>query len=187
MEETSEAISRLTRDLEHAGAGDRAAFQRVYRHTSPKLFGICLSVVRDRAIAEDVLQEVFVKIWHRADRFERGKASPITWLCVIARNSAIDRRRSLDRIPVSSPEMLPFLADEGARVDERLEGAEDRAQIFECLEGLDANQRRSINAAFYDGVTYLELATLWDVPLGTVKSWVRRGLTRLKKCLDEHD
>ncbi len=187
MEEASEAISRLTRDLEHAGAGDRAAFQRVYRHTSQKLFGICLSVIRDRAIAEDVLQDVFVKVWHQADRFESAKASPITWLCVIARNSAIDRRRSLDRIPASSPEMLPFLPDEAARIDEKLEGAENRAQIFACLEGLDENQRRSINAAFYDGVTYLELATQWDVPLGTVKSWVRRGLARLKKCLDEHD
>lgn len=187
MEETNEANSRLIRDLEHAGAGDRAAFQRVYRNTSPKLFGICLSVVRDRAIAEDVLQDVFVKVWNQANRFERGKASPITWLCVIARNSAIDRRRSLDRIPASSAEMLPFLADESSRVDQQIEGAEDRAQIFACLEGLDENQRRSITAAFYDGVTYLELATRWDMPLGTVKSWVRRGLARLKKCLDEHD
>ena len=166
------AREELARVLVATGDEDRAAFARLYSMTSVKLFGICLRICGERQMAEDVLQEVYVTVWKRAGGYEPGRGSPIAWLATIARNRAIDRRRATGlrfAAPLASDLML--MAEE----DRRLHG---------CIDELTADQRDSIRTAFFGGLTYAELATRRDVPLSTVKSWVRRGLAGLRSCLD---
>lgn len=178
------ARARLNDALAKVASGDRAALQQVYRLTSAKLFGVCLRISRDREAAEDILQDVYLKVWNRAGRFDPERASPITWLCVIARNTAIDWQRRAG--PATLPEALAFqVADESATAPETIEAGQERARIFDCLDTLEARQSRAIRAAFFDGLTYVQLAELAKVPLGTMKSWVRRGLIQLKGCLGD--
>ena len=164
---------------------DRAALHQVYIMTSAKLFGICLRISADRDAAEDILQDVYIKVWNRADRFDAERASPITWLCAIARNSAIDWRRA-SRRPVSVPEGAAAQIEDTAPLADRvIERDQDIARVFLCLDELEERQRTSIRAAFLDGFTYAELAERMSVPLGTMKSCVRRGLQQLKACISD--
>jgi RNA polymerase sigma factor (sigma-70 family) len=179
--ERAALISALARVAE----GDRDALRIVYDATSAKLFGVCLRISQDREGAEDILQNVYLKVWDRAGRFDAERASPITWLCAIARNTAIDWRRANGR-----PAMLPQsaadqIADESASADELIDADGQRARIFECLDGLEPTHGKAIRSAFYDGLTYSQLAEAMAVPLGTMKSWVRRGLLQLKGCLGD--
>jgi RNA polymerase sigma-70 factor (ECF subfamily) len=176
---------RLVSGLRRMAAGERDAMRVVYDQTSAKLFAICLRVVKDAAAAEDVLQDVYLKIWHHAGRFDAERASPITWLCSIARNTAIDRLRSSGRLPAGDgdvPEMLPDDAPNADIVLERRQ-AEDRMHV--CIGLLEGTHARCIRAAFFDGHSYVQLADRHKVPIGTMKSWIRRGLLRLRECLDD--
>ena len=167
------------------GREDRPAFQNLYRLTSAKLFGICLRICGERQAAEDVLQEVYISIWRRAGGYEPGRASPISWLATIARNRAIDWRRAKGVRPTSAiSEASEIPSADPSAVDQLLLAEEDR-KLHLCLDSLDASQRDAIRTAFFDGLTYAELAERRDVPLGTMKSWVRRGLIRLRDCLDD--
>ena len=160
-------------------AGDRAAFRAVYERTSAKLYGICLRLLGSEAEAEDVLQEAYVTVWRNARRFDSAKASAITWLAVIARNKAIDRLRR--RRPVADGlEAAAEVPDEGAVIEQK----DDARRLAHCLDELDERARAMIRAAFLDGASYPELAEREGVPLGTMKSWIRRGLMRLKGCLE---
>ena len=167
------------------GTEDREAFARVYRLTRAKLFGICLRICGERQAAEDVLQDVYVTIWKRASGYEPGRASPIAWLATIARNRAIDWRRAQGRRPSVPVEDAPPLVDPAPGARERMLFDEDERRLYACLERLTDAQRDAIRTAFFDGLTYAELADRRAVPLGTMKSWVRRGLTRLRECLDD--
>jgi RNA polymerase sigma factor (sigma-70 family) len=175
----------LTEALVATGEEDRSAFQRVYSLTSAKLFGICLRICGDRQAAEDVLHEVYLTIWKRAGSFQPGRASPITWLATIARNRAIDWRRSDSARRTDPIEFADDIADSGIAADDGMIADESHRRLHLCLEALDATQRAAIRSAFFNGLTYAELAQRGDVPLGTMKSWIRRGLTRLKDCLDD--
>lgn len=177
------ARGRLSDDLALVGSGDRAALARVYDRTSAKLFGIVLRVLHDREAAEDVLQEVYLKIWKRAASFDRDRASPITWMATIARNSAIDIRRARDR-RAEDPDTLIQLASDDVASDEMIRGHDERMQLAACMGELEEHQRQFIRSAFFDGFTYAELAERATVPLGTMKSWIRRGLERLRRCID---
>jgi len=164
-------------------AGDRAAFRAVYERTSAKLYGICLRLLGSEAEAEDVLQEAYVTVWRNARRFDSAKASAITWLAVIARNKAIDRLRR--RRPVADGlEAAAEVPDEGPLATAVIEQKDDARRLAHCLDELDERARAMIRAAFLDGASYPELAEREGVPLGTMKSWIRRGLTRLKGCLE---
>lgn len=165
------------------GRGDRVAFRNFYDRTSAKLFGICLRICGERQAAEDVLSEVYLTIWKRAAGYEPGRASPITWAATVARNRAIDWRRAQPAHRWSDAGPSPNLPDEALLPSETLVMEEDSRQLHLCLDALDEQQRDAIRTAFYDGVTYAELAERRAVPLGTLKSWVRRGLLRLKECL----
>ena len=183
-----EARARLTAALTAVGRGDRAAMRQVYDMTAAKLFGICLRICGERASAEDVLQTVYIKVWERAGQFDAARASPITWLATIARNGAIDWRRSVAGRAVRDtlPEQASFaVADDSPLADQSLVAAEDGARLHHCLDELEERSRTSIRAAFFDGSTYAELAERENVPLGTMKSWIRRGLLRLKDCLGD--
>lgn len=175
----------LARAILRIAAGDRAALEFVYRATSAKLFGICLRITGNRSEAEDALQDVYVSLWNAAERFDPTRASPISWLAVFARNRAIDRLRRRRRVDQSAPlEAAADVADAAPLADAALLASEERARIHGCLDQLDDPQRGAIRTAFFEGVTYAELANRGDVPLGTVKSWVRRGLAKLKACLE---
>jgi RNA polymerase sigma-70 factor (ECF subfamily) len=174
--------------LSDVANGETNALRIVYAMTSAKLFGICLRICGERASAEDVLQTVYIKVWERAARFDAAQASPITWLATIARNSAIDWRRSVTGRAQrdTSPEQAAFaVTDDGPRADQLLMAAESADQLRRCLGELEERTRWCIRSAFFDGSTYAELAERENIPLGTVKSWIRRGLLRLKDCLGD--
>ncbi|WP_432770400.1 MAG: sigma-70 family RNA polymerase sigma factor [Sphingopyxis sp.] len=182
------ARAQLTAALAAVGRGERVALRAVYDLTAAKLFGICLRICGERASAEDVLQTVYIKVWERAGQFDATRASPITWLCTIARNAAIDWRRSVAGRTVRDtlPEQAAFAVPDGApRADQLLVAAEEGEQLHRCLGELDERARTCIRAAFFDGSTYSDLAARENVPLGTMKSWIRRGLLRLKDCLGD--
>lgn len=167
-------------------AGDRAALRQLYEATSAKLFGVCLRILSDREETEDVLQEVYLTIWRRADRFEAARASVMTWISTIARNRAIDRLRA--RGPLAHADQVDDLeiADESQTGAEALlQAGDDAARLQGCLGELDDRTQGVIRTAFFEGVTYEALARRMDAPLGTVKSWIRRGLARLKGCLEQ--
>ena len=179
------ARQRLVEALVATGEEDRGAFRTLYHLTSAKLFGICLRICGDRQAAEDVLSEVYLTIWKRAGAFEPGRASPITWLATIARNRAIDWRRSAGRAPPARIDDVPEIADDRISAEDSLLVDERAGQLHHCLDELEQRQRDAIRTAFFDGLTYAELAARDSVPLGTMKSWVRRGLIRLKDCLGD--
>ncbi|KTF69707.1 sigma-70 family RNA polymerase sigma factor [Sphingomonas sp. HT-1] len=179
------ARALLVQALADVAQGDRAALKTVYDLTAAKLMGVCLRICQDREAAEDVMQEVFLKIWNRAGRFDAARASPITWLCVIARNSAVDWRRTRglgEAAPIDAAMDVPDGADSA---EARLQAVEMQARIFSCIEALEEKQRGAIRAAFFNGRTYPELAQAAAVPLGTMKSWIRRGLLQLRGCLGD--
>ena len=170
--------------LARVAKGDRQALDVVYRATSAKLLGVCLRILHDRSESEDVLQEVYITVWRRASAFDPARGGAAAWLAAIARNRAIDRvraRRPLEgAIPVDSIE----LADDGPSALTALQLTEEEARLYACLDGLEGPARGAIRTAFLEGVTYETLAGRLDAPLGTVKSWVRRGLMKLKSCLE---
>ena len=184
-DQTSAARARLTEALVATGEADRSAFQHLYKLTSAKLFGICLRICGERQAAEDVLQEVYLTIWRRAGGYEPGRASPISWLATIARNRAIDWRRSRGIRPTTGIGEAQEVASGDASAVDLLLHAEQYRNLHLCLDQLDDSQRDAIRTAFFDGLTYAELADRRAVPLGTMKSWVRRGLLRLRDCLDD--
>ncbi|MCT2558886.1 sigma-70 family RNA polymerase sigma factor [Tsuneonella sp. YG55] len=180
-----QARARLAAALVRLGAGDKAALEQVYRATSAKLFGICLRILGDRKEAEDTLQEVYLTLWRRADRFDPARASPITWIAVLARNRAIDRlRRKRTLGPAVPVEAAREVADETPSAEDSLIEDEGQARIHHCLETLESAQRSGIKEAFFGGFTYADLAQRAGIPLGTMKSRIRRGLARLKTCLE---
>ena len=177
--------SQLAAALVRVAGGDRAALQLVYRDTSAKLFGVCLRILHDRSEAEDVLQEVYVTVWRKAAAFDAGRASPITWLVAIARNRAIDRLRATSTSRRMEPiDAADAVGDPAPLAHERVEQAEQHQRLAGCLEQLEARQAAAIRAAFLDGSTYEELSARMSVPLGTMKSWIRRGLLKLRACLE---
>ncbi len=162
---------------------DRAAFRQLYDRTSAKLFGICLRILNNRNDAEDTLQEVYVKIWNKADRFAQGRASGITWLCAIARNQAIDRYRA--RKPFSEditerediPDNIP--SPEASAVTN-----DNNRQLNNCLQELDEKHAAAVKRTYLSGWSYQDTADELGIPLNTAKTWIRRSLLALRECLN---
>jgi RNA polymerase sigma factor (sigma-70 family) len=176
---------QLAAAIVRVAGGDRAALQLVYHATSAKLFGIVLRILGDRGEAEDVLQDVYLTVWRKAGRFDATVASPITWLVAIARNRAVDRLRSGSVARRSGPiEAADAVADPAPSAAEMLEAKQERGRLEDCLRELEEQQAGAIRSAFLDGFTYEELAARASVPLGTMKSWIRRGLLKLRACLE---
>lgn len=178
------ARKRLADALTAVGRGDRAALAEVYHLTSAKLFGICLRICGNREEAEDVVQEVYVKVWQRAGRFDPERASPITWLAAIARNGAIDRLRARPA-PAAPLDAADEIADDRPAADVAIEDAQEQSRMQACLGALEARAASAIRAAFFGGLTYAQLAERHAVPLGTMKTWIRRGLLQLRSCLGD--
>ena len=177
------ARAQLTAALARVAAGERDALRDVYALTAPKLFGVVFRISQDTEAAEDILQDVYLKVWNRAGRFDPARASPITWLCTLARNAAIDWRRAQHGPVMLGENAAAEVVDQRANAEQAIGAEQERARIFTCLDKLGSKPRQAIRSAFFDGATYAELAVAGNVPLGTMKSWVRRGLLQLKECL----
>lgn len=178
--------ARLVATLGAVADGDRDALRRLYQDTSAKLYGVCLRILDDAGEAEDVLQDIYLTVWRRAGAFqpERG-LSPITWLVAIARNKAIDRLRATSKPRAMRPiEEASDIADDGPAPSDAAERADEAAALARCLGELEPKHAETIRTAFFEGVTYEALAARIDTPVGTVKSWIRRGLQRLRTCLE---
>jgi len=171
--------------LAQIALGNRAAFETLYRATADKLFGICLRVLGERAEAEEVLQEVFAAVWRKAAQYDARQGSVMGWLGITARNRAIDRLRSRPaRASLGAIEAAAELVDPSASPERQVEASSDRERLNECLEQLEPRRRTLIRDAFFGGCTYEELAGRMQAPLGSIKSWIRRGLLQLRACLE---
>lgn len=171
--------------LDAVATGDEAALADLYRRTSAKLFGVCLRILKEQSEAEEVLQETYITVWHRAGTYDPAKAGVISWLVAVARNKALDRVRSGKVRRLTDPLEDGFdPADPAPSALAAVESEDARRALMACLGELDEEPRRAIHAAFLEGATYEQLATLRGVPLGTMKSWIRRGLQKLRRCLE---
>lgn len=175
------AIEQLIR----SGQGDTAAFAELYRGTSAHLFALAIRILRRRDWAEDALQEAFGKIWRHASDYNRDKGSPISWMGTIVRNTSLDRLRRQKRESFSDPEeMLRRLPDESPDPLDRVLGGLEARALQKCMEELSPEQKESISLAYWRGLSHSDLAKTLAKPLGTVKTWLRRGLEQLRECLD---
>ncbi|MDF0601079.1 sigma-70 family RNA polymerase sigma factor [Psychromarinibacter sp. C21-152] len=161
---------------------DRDAFSALYSATSAKLFGVCLRVLKNRAEAEEALQDVYVRIWKRADAYSANGYSPMTWLITLARNIAIDRLRAR-KAPAEDIDSVPDLAASTPTPEAEAVAASDRRRIDACLDELDPERADAVRGAYLDGESYRDLAARHDVPLNTMRTWLRRSLLRLRDCL----
>ncbi|HEY5817857.1 MAG TPA: sigma-70 family RNA polymerase sigma factor [Mesorhizobium sp.] len=173
----------ITKLIVRTSMKDRAAFDLLYRQTSAKLFGVCLRVLNDRSEAEEALQEVFVKIWTKADRFAVSDLSPISWLVAIARNHSIDRIRAR-KLPSTELDAAMEVADERPSPEAMAVAGGENERIYTCLEELDKDRAAAVRGAYLDGESYAELASRHSVPLNTMRTWLRRSLMKLKECLE---
>ena len=176
-------IADIENYIAKCALGDRAAFSSLYAATSAKLFGVCLRVLGNPTEAEDALQDVFVKIWRNADRYQINGLSPMTWLITIARNLSIDRLRARKRIQGNGLDAAEDLASADPNPEAMAITASERGQIIACMSELDADRSDAVRRAYLEGETYQELSTRYDVPLNTIRTWLRRSLIQLKECL----
>jgi RNA polymerase sigma-70 factor (ECF subfamily) len=174
---------RLAGLLGRVALGDRAAFELLYVATRAKLFGVSLRIVRERFLAEEVLQESFVSIWTHARDYARAKSAPLTWMTAIVRNRSLDLVRRAREEPDVDDALTQALVDEAAAPDREAVARADAHAVRTCLEELEPEQRQSIALAFFHGLTHSELARHVGRPLGTVKTHIRRGLMRMRDCL----
>jgi len=180
--------AKLADLLARTALADQAAFAELYRLTASHLYGVALRIIRQPALAQDLLQEAYVSIWHHAGSFEAAKAQALTWLTSIVRNRCLDllRRRELDTITMTRDDDDPEweFAAGGPTAVELLEAGADAHAVRDCVDRLEGAQKQAIALAFFQGLSHAELALQLRQPLGTVKSWVRRGLERLRQCLE---
>jgi RNA polymerase sigma-70 factor (ECF subfamily) len=183
--------ARLESLIAATAAGDANAFRSLYAETSSHLFALLLRMLRRRDWAEEALQDSLLKVWRKSETYDPAKGSPATWLFTIARHRALDllrQKRPEDSLTMegddedSSLEM--DIVDEDENPEARAIEGEGMGRLERCMKGLLEPERKSVMLAYYEGYTHPELATAMAAPLGTVKSWVRRGLTKLRSCLE---
>ena len=166
---------------------DQNAFAQLYRSTSARLFGVLLRILKRRDWAEDALQEAYLRVWSHAGDYLPGRAPPMAWLISIARYRAFDMLRKVARDVTSdagSRSIEESLSDANPGHSEQLHGSQDYKALQDCLTRLQENQRQSLMLAYCEGFTHVELSSRMQAPVGTVKSWIRRGLQQLKRCLE---
>ncbi len=183
MAATTTTPQDITKLIVRVSLKDRGAFDQLYRNTSAKLFGVCLRVLGDRAEAEEALQEVYVKIWTKADRFAVSELSPISWLVAVARNHAIDRIR-MRRQKTTDLDKAFDVADPNPGPEAMAVAGGERDRIHGCLDELEADKAAAVRGAYLSGDSYVELAERHKVPLNTMRTWLRRSLMKLRECLE---
>ncbi|MGQ0457306.1 MAG: sigma-70 family RNA polymerase sigma factor [Hyphomicrobium sp.] len=177
---SSQDIANL---LKRVADKDRAAFSALYQATSSKLFGIIVRILHRRDLAEEVLQEVYVKVWDKASDFDAAMASPVTWLAAIARNRALDEVRRKRPVSIEDhPELLDIASDDESALARVMRG-EDGRRLADCLKTLEPKRRDMVVLAYCEGLSRDELAAKYGEPVNTIKTWLRRSLAVLKGCL----
>lgn len=187
----------LERLLARVALRDRAAFRQLYDACAPQLLGVALRLLRRRDLAEDVLQDAFAGVWHRAGSYRPDAAQPMTWLTAVVRNRALDllRAESLrqtESLDEGDPDGEAAPAQSGADAfgDDRanplglLEQAADALHLRRCIDDIDGPQRQCLALAYYHGLSHSELAEHLGSPVGSVKAWLRRGLEKLRRCME---
>jgi len=169
--------------LSAAAQGDRQAFANLYRQTAGQLYAISLQMLRRRDLAEEAVQEAYVRIWHNAGDYQQEKGTVLTWMISIVRYRALDMLRAAKSRRETGDELLEEAEDEQTPERELYE-QRDRVRIDRCMERLDDAQRNAIELAYFRGLTHMEVCEHMQTPLGTIKTWIRRGLDRLKRCLE---
>jgi len=198
LKSADELESRLADWLARCALGDRQAFRQLYDATSPRLLGVLAQLVGRGALAEDLLQDVYVRIWKAASQYRAGSGSPMAWMAACARYRAIDHLRSRGARPEVAIADLPSfggsddgdddpthrLADTAPGPSQAVEARTEAEAVQGCLGTLQGSQQQSLSLAYYQGLSHGEIATHLGAPLGSVKTWVRRGLLALKACLE---
>lgn len=171
---------------------DASAFRALYEATSPKLFGFVLRILQKRELAEEVLQESFVNIWNNASSYQSSLAAPMTWMTTIVRNRAFDLLRKLSNgqqhdVEIDAEyfdsDIMTALESGEATPLQALELSQDAAALATCMSRLEALHRQAMALAFYHDLSHSEVAEQMNLPMGTVKTWIRRGLDKLRTCL----
>ena len=175
----------LAKWISAVALGDRQAYRRLYDATAPKLFAVALRILRDESRAEDVLQDSFVNVWNGAAGYNSSLSAPMTWMVTIVRNRSLDYIRRVDHRTIELDDDLAAVleSDQPTPADNAMH-AQDATALQRCLKRLDAGQRQAIAFAYFQGLTHSELAATLRIPIGTVKTWIRRGLEKMKRCLD---
>jgi RNA polymerase sigma factor (sigma-70 family) len=172
--------------LQGAARHDRVAFRALYDASSPRLYGLALRILGRRELAEEVLQESFVAIWHHAIDYQSSLSAPMTWMTAIVRNRAFDllrRSRHEGEADAVDRHALESIADLAATPAERMQMSSDAQALADCLASLEDRHREVVGMAFFHDLSYSDVADKLVLPLGTVKTWIRRSLARLHACL----
>ncbi|WP_228339871.1 sigma-70 family RNA polymerase sigma factor [Marinobacter sp. F3R08] len=178
------AGDRLSGLILRVAQRDREAFALLYQDTAAKLLGTALRILRDRGWADDVIQESYIKIWQKADQFQPGRSSPITWLVSIARNTAIDELRKHPTGRTTTGEELDEMAGKQATAQEQLEDQQSVNHLNHCIDQLEKDRRDMVRLAYLNGWSREELANHFDQQVNTVKTWLHRALKQIKRCLE---
>lgn len=187
MSYTTAEPERLVRLLAAIGSGDERAFAQLYEACSSHLYALLLRMLKRRDWADEALQDCFLRVWQKAETYAPEKGAPLTWLMTVARYRALDllrMKRPEVEMPEEGEEPPMTFVDVAESPEDRAVEREGLGQLHRCMKGLQDEQKRSVLLAYYEGYTHQELAVAMNAPLGTVKSWVRRGLARLRDCLD---
>ena len=178
---------RLAGLLQATAQGDQAAFARLYQATSAKLYGFAVRIVKDDGQAQECLQDAFIRIWEHAGDYRPERGAPLTWMGVIVRRRALDmvRRKGRERVP-DDPEELDRRMDQLTHTEGPEAGADpdEWDHLTACLGQLRQEQQQALRLAFFEGLAHPEVAERMDVPLGTVKTWIRRGMEKMRTCLE---
>jgi len=188
IKDAAEASSMLTPSelvwlLASVTKGDQAAFERLYVATRAKLYGVVLRILRRADLAEEVMQDAYLKIWRSAGDFDPRVASPMTWMIAIARNRAIDLLRKKAETSIEEEPAGLEIAAETPDPLARREITDELKRLLACLGGLDEERRRIVLLAYYNGWSREQLAAKFDKPVNTIKTWLRRSLIELRECL----
>jgi RNA polymerase sigma-70 factor (ECF subfamily) len=175
----------LLRFMHRVAKGDQLAFEQLYQHTAPRMYAIALRILRRRDWADDVLQEAYVRIWHGAADYFSERGSVMGWMATILRYRAIDRLRREKKHGLADRDVFELEIEEEGSDPQRIIACRKNASLLDnCMSGLREEQRQCIELAFFDGFTHEQLSERLAAPLGTVKSWVRRGLQALRRCME---
>lgn len=180
----SDGPERVARLIHRVAQKDRQAFALLYQATAPKLLGTVLRILRDRGWADDVIQDSYLKIWQKAEQFQDGKSSPITWLVSIARNSAIDELRKHPAGRTMTSDELDEMPGRQSSAQEQLEDQRAANQLNHCIDQLEKDRQDMVRLAYLNGWSREDLASQFEQPVNTVKTWLHRALKQLKRCLE---
>ncbi|NRA18880.1 MAG: sigma-70 family RNA polymerase sigma factor [Oceanospirillaceae bacterium] len=174
----------LEKCLRGCSQGKHTALKQLYELCSANLFSVALRILKDRALSEDCLQQVFYKVWNNAASYDSSKARALTWLNTITRNQALDiLRKNKHSDKHDTDDALNFIADDAPSHEQQVALAQDSAAMHKCLAELPKQQKIYLEMAFFEGLTHQALSEKTGTSLGTVKTWIRRGLERLRKCM----